>query len=429
MKCTVSAMSGDGVVAHNRRAYIAENVDAERTHLNVEYCYTPIRQVYHELFDEALAEYNAKQTRQDRMIEDYYEKIRSGKQEKPFYEVIFQIGNKDDMSATGQNAELARTMLDEFMKGFQERNPNLQVFSAHLHMDEATPHLHIDFVPFTTGSKRGLSTRVSLKKALAAQGIKGEGRSNTERSIWIEREKERLAEIMLEHGVEWDKKGEHREHLDVLNYKKEQRAREVAELEQVKAQVEAEVVQAEQELTQRSDEVRQLETQKEKAEAEAGKAQRQVKIYQQELKEFGPAIKNMERMAQDFSDDPDELLPEAGTLETGKAYREKKAMPLLAKIVKVLRSLYTAYVNLVSRFNRLQERYEREQRYTQRLEGQLQDAQTEIRSLRATADKYELARHIYGEADVDSKVETICRQKNESDRKMGIKKRLSVEAR
>ena len=102
MKCTVSAMSGDGVVAHNRRAYIAENVDAERTHLNVEYCYAPIRQAYHELFDEALAEYNAKQTRQDRMIEDYYEKIRSGKQEKPFYEVIFQIGNKDDMSATGK---------------------------------------------------------------------------------------------------------------------------------------------------------------------------------------------------------------------------------------------------------------------------------------------------------------------------------------
>ena len=137
----------------------------------------------------------------------------------------------------------------------------------------------------------------------------------------------------------------------------------------------------------------------------------------------------MERMARDFSDDPDELLPEAGTLETGKAYREKKAMPLLAKIVKVLRSLYTAYVNLVSRFNRLQERYEREQRYSQRLEGQLQDARTEIRSLRVTADKYELARRIYGEADVDAKVETIYRQRNESDRKMGINKRLSVEAR
>lgn len=65
-------------------------------------------------------------------------------------------------------------MLDEYYQGFQERNTNLRVFSAHLHMDEATPHLHIDFVPFTTGSKRGLDTRVSLKQALAAQGFKGE---------------------------------------------------------------------------------------------------------------------------------------------------------------------------------------------------------------------------------------------------------------
>ena len=109
------------------------------------------------------------------MIENYYEKICSGKQEKPFYEVIFQIGNKDDMSAAGENGELAKTVLDEFMQGFQQRNPQLQVFSAHLHMDEATPHLHIDFIPFTTGSKRGLSTRVSLKQALADQGFAGEG--------------------------------------------------------------------------------------------------------------------------------------------------------------------------------------------------------------------------------------------------------------
>ena len=80
---------------------------------------------------------------------------------------------KDDMSATGEYADLARTVLDEYYRGFQERNPNLRVFSAHLHMDEATPHIHIDFVPFTTGSKRGLDTRVSLKQALAAQGFKG----------------------------------------------------------------------------------------------------------------------------------------------------------------------------------------------------------------------------------------------------------------
>ena len=232
IKRTISAMSGKGVVAHNRRTYTAENVDPERSHLNIEYCYTPIEQAYHELFDEALAAFNAKQKRKDRCIENYYEKIRDGKQEKPFYEVIFQIGNMEDMSSTSENGELARIVLDKFMRTFHERNPNLHVFSAHLHMDEATPHLHIDFIPFTTGSKRGLSTRVSLKQALADQGVVGEGCSMTERAVWVQKQKEALAEIMLEHGIEWEQKGEHREHLSVLEYKREQRTQELAELEQ-----------------------------------------------------------------------------------------------------------------------------------------------------------------------------------------------------
>ena len=232
MKRTISAMSGDGVVAHNRRTYIAENVDQTRTHLNIEYCYTPIEQAYHELFDEAQAEYNAKQKRKDRRIENYYEKICNGDQEKPFYEVIFQVGNKDDMGAASENGALAKEILDKFYHSFLERNPQLHVYSAHLHMDEATPHLHIDFIPFTTGSKRGLSTRVSLKQALADQGITGEGRSLTERDLWVQKEKESLAEIMLEHGIEWEQKGEHKEHLSVLEFKREKRKEELAELEQ-----------------------------------------------------------------------------------------------------------------------------------------------------------------------------------------------------
>ena len=225
-------MSGDGVVAHNRRTYLAENVDPTRTHLNIEYCYTPIEEAYHQLFNAALAEFNAKQKRKDRCIENYYEKIRDGKQEKTFYEVIFQVGNREDMSAEGENAELAKTILDKFYRSFLERNPQLHVYSAHLHMDEATPHLHIDFIPFTTGSKRGLSTRVSLKQALADQGITGEGRSLTERDLWVQKEKEVLAEIMLEHGIEWEQKGKRREHLSVLEYKREKRQEELAELTQ-----------------------------------------------------------------------------------------------------------------------------------------------------------------------------------------------------
>ena len=129
------------------------------------------------------------------------------------------MGNKDDMRADSDEGRLAAAVLDEYMSAFQERNPNLRVFSAHLHMDEATPHLHIDFVPFTTGSKRGLDTRVSLKQALAAQGFKGGTRGDTEWSQWVRSEKEQLSAVMERHGIEWEDKGTHDKHLSVLDYK------------------------------------------------------------------------------------------------------------------------------------------------------------------------------------------------------------------
>ena len=204
MKRTISAMVGKGSITHNNRDFIAENVDGERTKNNITYCNEKIQDVYHELFDEALQKYNEKQTRSDRVIDDYYEKIRTGKQEKPFHEIILQIGDKDTMGAETENGELAKKILDRYMHDFEKRNPNLRVFSAHLHMDEATPHLHIDFIPFTTNSKRGLETRVSLKKALEAQGFIGGSRSDTEWNQWVASEKEVLSQIMLEHGIEWD---------------------------------------------------------------------------------------------------------------------------------------------------------------------------------------------------------------------------------
>lgn len=186
----------------------------------MEYCNENIKDVYHELFDEALARYNEKQTRSDRRIDDYYGKICSGKQEKPFHEIILQIGDKDNMGAKTENGQLAVKVLDKYMQDFQQRNPTLRVFSAYLHMDEATPHLHIDFVPYTTGSKRGLDTRVSLKQALSALGFKGGARRETELNQWVAYEKEQLAAVMLEHGIEWEKKGTHEKHLSVLDFEK-----------------------------------------------------------------------------------------------------------------------------------------------------------------------------------------------------------------
>ena len=380
MKRTISVMVGRGSVNHNSRKFHAKNTDPERSHLNVTYCHENIKAVYHELFDEALERYNAKQTRADRKIENYYEKIRSGKQEKPFHEIILQVGNKDDMSADSDEGRLAAAVLDEYMKAFQERNPNLRVFSAHLHMDEATPHLHIDFVPFTTGSKRGLDTRVSLKQALAAQGFKGGTRGDTEWSQWVRSEKEQLAAVMERHGIEWEDKGTHDKHLSVLDYKKEQRAKEIAALETVKAEKES-----------------------------------QVESQERRLKELAPAVKNMERLAADFSADPEEILPEAGTLESGKSYREKKAKPLLAKIVQVLRSLYRAYIELSERLVEVQMKYNRVCGENSRLNDRMTEIWLENKKLRQISADYTRVKRAFGPEQIAAAVEA-AKQREQAEK-------------
>ncbi|MCF2557140.1 plasmid recombination protein [Fournierella massiliensis] len=234
-------MVGKGSLKHNSREFYAPNVDPSRSHLNVEFCKEDIRTVYHELFDTAQQRYNAKQTRSDRRIADYYTKISSSKQEKPFHEIVLQIGNKDDTGIGSETAELARQCLEAYVHGFQARNHTLRMFSAHLHMDEATPHVHIDFVPYITGSKRGMDTRVSLKQALAQMGFVGGTRSATEWNLWVQREKQVLADIMQEHGIEWEQLGTHEEHLSVLEYKKQERSKEVRELDSAIAQKRTEV--------------------------------------------------------------------------------------------------------------------------------------------------------------------------------------------
>ncbi len=231
IKRSISGRIDKGSISHNNRVFIASNVDKSRTHENITLVREDIQSVYHELFDKALADYNARQKRKDRRIKNYYEHINHSKQEKPFYEVIFQIGNTEDTHCGTPEAAVATKALTDFIKGFQQRNPHIRVFNAVIHLDEETPHVHINFVPFATNQTRGLSTRNSLSKALEQQGFKGEGKMNTCTKQWVEHEKKQLAEVMKGYGIEWEKLGTHEQHLDVLDYKKKMRAREVAVLE------------------------------------------------------------------------------------------------------------------------------------------------------------------------------------------------------
>ena len=408
MKRTISFMTGKGSVNHNSRKFHAKNTDPERSYLNVEYCNENIKDVYHELFDEALSRYNEKQTRNDRRIGDYYEKICSGKQEKPFHEIILQIGDKDTMGAETEEGQLAAKILDEYMQDFQRRNPTLRVFSAHLHMDEATPHLHIDFVTYITGSKRGLDTRVSLKQALSSLGFKGGTRRETELNQWVAAEKQQLAAIMLEHGIEWEQKGTHEKHLSLLDFEKQERAKEVAALEKQKAELEEHNAIMQEVNEKYLDQLENVEKDifsaqesRKEADKQADQAKKKAAQYEKKLTEIAPIVKDMERFAEKYSADPEEVLPEAGTLETGKSYREKKAKPLIKKIVTVLRSVYRAYLDLSRKFSDMQKSYERAWSKVNSLTARVEELWNENRVLKERLGDFKRVERALGRDTVE----------------------------
>ena len=353
-------MVGKGSVNHNSRVFNAKNTNPERTHLNKEYINNDIQKVYHELFDDALKRYNAKQTRLNRKIDNYYEKILLGKQEKPFHEIIIQIGNSENMKADSENGKLAEKMLDEYMQFFQQNNPNLRVFSAHLHMDEATPHLHIDFVPFTTGSKRGLDTRVSLKQALKSQGFVGNGRSETEWAVWVQSEKESLAAIMAQHGIEWEHLDTHEKHLSVLDYEKKMRSQEVDELEN------------------------------------------KIEILDKQMTNLVKCEDTFKKVSQDFETDEQFQLPDPQPLMSAKLYKTKLVEPFVNKLKSTLKTVVVAYFKLKNKLTECQKEntklYFSNVELKEQNEKLLADNFKQMKSLK----DYKLLRKILGAEQVDN---------------------------
>ena len=433
MKRTISFMTGKGSVNHNSRKFHAKNTDPERSCLNVEYCNENVKDVYHELFDEALTRYNEKQTRSDRRIDDYYEKIRSGKQEKPFHEIILQIGDKDNMGAKTENGQLAAKVLDKYMRDFQRRNPTLRVFSAYLHMDEATPHLHIDFVPYTTGSRRGIDTRVSLKQALSALGFKGGTRRETELNQWVAYEKEQLAAVMLEHGIEWEKKGTHEKHLSVLDFEKKERAKEVAELEQsisdgkerlsdIQIQHRKAVQETEQ-IRQKGEAIRQevselseisdllkeqattLAEDKKKLLSDNVKLEKQQKKLQQDIEKMVQSKAVMERNIHAYDEDEKWQLPEPAALMSAKAYKDKKAFPLVEKLKETIKALTIKCVQLAEQGKKLKEKVTRQEQQISRLTDKVMEQSDIIDRLQEKTEDLGRLERYFGREQVQSIVE------------------------
>lgn len=414
LKRTISFMTGKGSLNHNSRKFHAKNTDPNRTHWNVEYCNEDIKDVYHELFDDALKRYNDKQTRKDRKIDDYYEKIRSGKQEKLFHEVILQIGDKDNMGSETMEGQLAAKILDKYMRGFQERNPTLRVFAAHLHLDEATPHLHIDFIPYVTGSKRGLDTRVSLKQALSSLGFKGGSRSETELNQWVQSEKEKLAMVMRENEIEWEQKGTHETHLSVLDYKKKVREQEVEELTEHKKLLEHN-------LHDISECVNEIQKEKEQVEKERETVIQKTEVLEKRFSALNSKAGLVDSHAREYGYYPEEWLPEAGTLESAKSYR-KRIFPLVKKVANMIQALYSKYLELKSKNQKLSDRNLDLESRVDRLREEVSVIKKENVALLNVAYDMDRVVVVLGENKVKEAIE-VAKHLEQTNAKQNIKKK------
>lgn len=454
MERTISIMVGKGSLTHNNRKFTAKNVDASRTIQNVNFINDNIKEVYHELFDVAQKEYNDKQKRKDRIIKDYYEKISNGKQEKLFHEIVIQVGNKDDMNCLEDNGQLARKILEEYMQEFQKRNPYLRVFNDVIHMDEETPHAHIDFIPFAiTDGKRGMSTRVSLKQALATQGFKGGSKGDTEWKQWVESEKCELAKVMNRYGVKWKQLGTHEEHLSVLDFKKKERTKEVIEIDQKLANSRGSLNVIEKLAEERLDKAENLrdinkkltkqnidlevdnkekikvndslvseqntlvadteELQKEKIQllSERDKLLSDKETTQREIIQLSEASRMITDNEKAYDNSPEWQLPEPSGLMSAKTFFEK-IKPLFYRLKERIKDLTRQYICLQVKFNKLLEENHNLIRTNDSLKDDVKFGKYEINKLQEKADNFERVKEHYGV----KQIEEILRLSKEQER-------------
>ena len=449
MERTISAMIGKGSVNHNTRAFTAKNVDKNRSADNVEFCQEDIKQVYHKLFDEARERYNAKQKRKDRMIDNYYEKIRRGKQEKLFHEVIFQIGNKDDMNARSEDGLLAKRILTEFMDEFQARNPNLYVFSAHLHMDEETPHLHIDFVPYITGSKRGLDTRVSLKSALAAEGFTGGTRGATELNQWIASEKQ-IAEAAVQKAKE-ESAAAQQENEALLASNQDLRV-ENSRLESSKDRLRMENHDLRQKQQRLQTDNKELEQRHEDLQYTNGELQnvndrlsddnhtleqrndalqsdnqtlrqkyndlqqsnvqleKQQKEHKSNIEKMVQSEELLQRDVRKYDEAPEWQLPEPGAFTSAKAFRDKVVLPLVNKLKSLVKNLTIQCVRLKEEVLKLRKEKRELSESVEFYKGKIRDMNEKTELLQEKADNLERVKMYAGAEQIDT---IICKVKEQ----------------
>lgn len=168
-----------GVAKHNLRKYRSKEYDRENIVLlfGSTNLLRDVKKVYKDTFTEALQQYNKKQTRADRRIDDYFEHV-SEKNQDMAVEIIFQCGDKDfweyifsDTDKEKENKENIRKVYDTLLEQLQKEMPDFKVANAVVHFDEASPHMHVVGIPIGRGFKRGLETKVSKRSVFTPKTL------------------------------------------------------------------------------------------------------------------------------------------------------------------------------------------------------------------------------------------------------------------
>lgn len=225
---TVSQTKGEGSLKHNIRDFAAgkwpDHIDQSRTQNNIVFKNIPLEVAYGRLFGEAIRKYDEGQSRADRRYgtaEKYLEKVTNSKQQEPFYETIFQFGDMFTHGFGSGKEDDAKAMLEELWQKIEARYPQIFFTQATLHLDEATPHIHADYIPVATGYKTGLNTRVGLDKALREMGFKASGKYATPLEAWQADILHLLEDIAVKHGYEVIHPMGKTEHRMINTYKRD----------------------------------------------------------------------------------------------------------------------------------------------------------------------------------------------------------------
>lgn len=237
-------------------------------------------------------------------------------------------------------------------------------------MDEATPHLHIDFVPFTTGSKRELDRRVSLKQELAAQGFKDGTCGDAEWNQWVSAEKSALAFVMEQHGIEWEHKGSHEKHLSVLDYKKQERA---AEIEKLGAEIE--------------------------------KKQTEFNVLSDRLMNYDEGLERLQTVEEMLDTAPEYQLSEPQSSMSAKAYKTKIAEPLISKLKALVKTALACCFEGWDNYHRLNVTNSNLYRENEMLSKINNKLKSENETLRSEDKDYKLLRKVFGHKQIDELLE------------------------